>query len=349
MSMPSVSVVLPVHNRDAYLRGAIGSITAQTLTDFELIIVDDDSSNPMVKEIISDAERNDGRIRVIHHQKNRGLAGARNTGIAEARASLIALMDDDDISRNNRLMVQQEYLSSHPDIVAVGTGLIQINSRGRRRWLKKRPAVTQATSQGLLPEETSLELAQSLNVNPTSMVRKSALQEVGGYREWFRRRQDIDLTFRIMDRMPMALIADRLYLYRVHRDELRFSLMPDTWDYYSAAVFSRWCRRNRIPDPVEDSVDLSEILRRLGELDGSTRRHLIWKARGIMRRQIQADNLENFVQIREKVRTLVRDDDDNKAFDRVLRISAHWVLLFCRPQFWKEVRGQSNALSDPCH
>lgn len=340
MSMPSVSVVLPVHNRDAFLREAVGSITAQSLADLELLIIDDASSNPMVKEIISEAERNDSRVRVIHHQENRGVAGARNTGIAEARAPLVALMDDDDISLSDRLLVQREYLSCHPDIMAVGTRTIHINDRGGRRWLRQTPTVSRTTSQGLLSPAMLLELAQSLIVNPTAMVRKSALLEVGGYREWFLRAEDIDLTFRVMERMPVALIVDPLYLYRTHRDEWRSSLKLDAWDYYAASVFSLWCRHTGIPDPVEEGVGLPEILGRLVDLDGFARRHLIWKARGIMRRQIQADNLEDFVQIREKVWALVQDGDDNKVFDRLLRRSAHWVVLCCRPRFWKEVRGQ---------
>lgn len=340
MSIPSVSVILPVHNRDAYLREAIDSVIAQSLADFELLIVDDESTNPVVKRAISDAERNDGRVRVIRHQVNRGVAGARNTGIAEAKAPLVAFMDDDDISRSNRLLVQREYLSRHPDIMAVGTGIIHINDRGGRRWFRQTPAANRTTRQGLLSQEMLLELAKGLNVNATSMVRKGALREVGGYREWFRRAEDIDLTFRVMERMPVALIADRLYLRRVHRDELRASLMLDVWDYYAASVFSLWCRRKGIPDPVEDGTGLPEVLGRLGDLEGFARRHLIWEARGMMRRQIQAGSLENFVQIREKVRALVQDEDDSRVFAHLLRRSMYWATFYRRPRFWKEARGQ---------
>lgn len=338
MSAPSVSVVMPVHNRDTYLRGAIGSITAQSLADFELLIVDDASDNPAVKEIISVAERNDGRIRVISHQRNRGAAVARNTGIAEARAPLVAFMDDDDISLDNRLLVQREYFSHHPNIMAAGTRMIHIDARGRRRWLRQTPTVSRATNEDLSPQEVPLGLAQNLIINPTSMARKKALLEVGGYREFFRRAQDIDLTFRMMERMSIALIPDRLYMYRTHRDEWRASVRLDAWDYYAASVFSLWCRRTGIPDPVEDGASLPEILERLNELDGSIRQHLIWKARGVMRRQIQTNNLENFVQIRGKVGALVQDGNDNRVFTNLLRKATHWALLHCRPQFWRETK-----------
>lgn len=335
MTPPTVSVVLPVHNRDAYLREAIDSIMTQSLTDFELLIVDDASTNPAVGEIVSEAERKEDRIRVIHHQRNRGAAGARNTGIAEAKAPLVAFMDDDDVSLSDRLLIQREYLSRHPDIVAVGTGIIPISARGKRGF-RKTPAFNRTTDRG--PPAQLLEQVRDINVNASAMVRKEALQEVGGYREWFRRHEDTDLTFRIMERMSIARTADRLYLRRAHQDELRASLRPDIWDYYAAAVFSLWCRHKSVPDPVENGIGLPEILGRLGNMDGVVRRHLIWIARRDMRRWIKVGDLENFVQLREKVRILVQDGDDSKMFALLLQKSVYWVLLYGRLRFWKEVR-----------
>src|SRR5258706_14041022 len=118
-SSPAVSVVMPVYNGERYLASAIDSILAQTFTDFELIAVDDgstDSSLPMLKRY---AER-DPRVRVIS-RPNTGIVGALSDAIAAARAPLIARMDADDLSLPLRFERQVAYLSGHPQCVLVGT------------------------------------------------------------------------------------------------------------------------------------------------------------------------------------------------------------------------------------
>lgn len=329
--------MLPVHNRGTYLKEAITSVVTQSLADFELIIVDDASHDPGVREIVSDAECGDDRIRVIRHQKNRGVSVARNTGIAEARAPLIAFMDDDDVSRSNRLQIQREYLSRHPEVMAVAASVTNITGHGKRRWFAQAPAINKISSQDL-SQGLPFGLARDLTMDATSMVRRDALLEVGGYREWFRRAEDMDLTFRVMERMPIARIADRLYLRRLHQDPSRASLLSDGWDYYASSVFSMSCRLKGVADPVEEGFGLPEILSRLCELDGYARKHLIWASRGLMRRQIRVDGLEDFVRIREKVRVLVQDDDDRKVFAKLLRRALLWGVLYRRSWSRKEAR-----------
>ena len=117
--MPLVSVIIPVYNTERYLAESIESILAQTFTDFELIIVDDGSSDRS-PEIIREFERRDERIRVTRFAQNAGEWKARTAGLAAARGEYIAWQDSDDISLPERLERQARFLQANPEIGAVG-------------------------------------------------------------------------------------------------------------------------------------------------------------------------------------------------------------------------------------
>ena len=126
--MPLVSVVMPVFNGEKFLVEAIESILSQTFTDFELIIVDDGSTDGSADIIRAYAEQ-DSRIRFVQLAENMGEAGARNAGIAVASGKYIAAMDCDDISLPERLRMQVEFLESTSPIDGVGSG-VQACRRG---------------------------------------------------------------------------------------------------------------------------------------------------------------------------------------------------------------------------
>src|SRR5690348_15078750 len=91
--MPRVSVIVPVFNRAATIGRAVASVVVQTMADWELIVVDDGSADDPAGAL---AALSDARLRLLRHERNRGAAAARNTGIAAARAPLIAFLDSDD-------------------------------------------------------------------------------------------------------------------------------------------------------------------------------------------------------------------------------------------------------------
>lgn len=119
--MPLVSVVMPVYNSERFVAEAVDSILQQTLTDFEFLIVDDGSTDGSLG-IIQDYAERDPRIRITQHSENRGVAAARNTGIARASGKYVAVMDSDDVSLPQRIEKQVTYLEAHSDIGAVGVG-----------------------------------------------------------------------------------------------------------------------------------------------------------------------------------------------------------------------------------
>lgn len=110
--MKKVTVVIPVYNGEKYIADSINSVLMQTFTDFEIVVVDDGSSDQSVNIAES---FNDGRIRIVK-QQNRGLAGARNTGISAARGEYIALLDADDLWDKEKLKYHVEHLDNNPRV-----------------------------------------------------------------------------------------------------------------------------------------------------------------------------------------------------------------------------------------
>ncbi len=123
--MPTVSVIMSAFNAEAYLREAVDSILAQTFGDFELIVVDDASTDRTL-EIV--AEYSDPRIRVIRNPSNLGVGGARNRGLRLARGKYIAMHDADDTSVPDRLAQQVTYLDAHPEVGLIGSTQLHVNT-----------------------------------------------------------------------------------------------------------------------------------------------------------------------------------------------------------------------------
>lgn len=129
---PRVSIIIPTFNRPNYLRQAIESVLAQTYPDFEIVVVDDGSTDDTAAVVGSLA---DPRI-VYIRQENTGRSAARNRGMQEARGEFIALLDDDDLYLPHKLVNQAAYLDAHPEVDLVAGGAQMIDADGR--WLRDR-------------------------------------------------------------------------------------------------------------------------------------------------------------------------------------------------------------------
>jgi hypothetical protein len=170
MTTPKVTVLMPVHNGAAYLRAAIESVLAQTLADFELLIVDDGSTDA-TPDIL--ATFDDPRIVVVRNPTNLGLVASLNLGIERARGAYIARMDADDLCMRGRLWAQARYLDRHPEIGLLGTAFVRIDAQGEvifPAWLA--PGETVENTAGYLG--WSLLWRTSIQ-HPTAMIRRSAL------------------------------------------------------------------------------------------------------------------------------------------------------------------------------
>ena len=123
--MPTVSVIIPVFNRQDVLPRAVGSVLSQTFADYELIVLDDGSAQPVADAIGSVLE--EPNVRLVEHEVNRGAAAARNTGVREADGRYIAFLDSDDVWVPDKLEQQIAFMQATPDCRASCTGFALVN------------------------------------------------------------------------------------------------------------------------------------------------------------------------------------------------------------------------------
>jgi Glycosyl transferase family 2 len=204
VTSPRVSVVLAVYNGAADLAQSIDSILQQSFADFELIAVNDGSTDGSAA--ILDAV-SDPRARVVH-QENRGLAATLNRGIALARGTYVARQDQDDLALPQRLVRQVAFLEANPACALLGTRAeIRVGDRPPERF-HDHPLEDAALRFELLFDNPF--------VHSSVMMRKSALDVVGGYSTDPARQppEDYELWSRLSRRYQMANLPERLTIYR---------------------------------------------------------------------------------------------------------------------------------------
>lgn len=172
----SVSVIMSTYNRMKYLEEAVESVLAQTHRDFELIVVDDASSDqtPCILDRIA---LRDPRVRVVHRAENKGPAAGRNLALSLARNDLVACTDDDDIMLPDRLALQIGFMRDHPDVSVITSAAYIIDELGETIGVSI-PHVDSDRGRRELNPSLFLEL-----INPTVMYRKSHILSAGGYRD----------------------------------------------------------------------------------------------------------------------------------------------------------------------
>lgn len=204
--MPKVTVLMSVYNGERYLREAIESILAQTFDDFELLIVNDGSTDS-TREIILSYE--DPRIRLVDNECNLGLTRSLNKGWELAQGEFIARQDADDISEPERLTKQVTFLDTNPDVALVGTWHREIDAQGNLLGEWELPCTWTQIRWSLL--------FFTPFVHSSVMLRKSLiLKEIGWYNEALSYSQDYELWLRVARHMPVASLDRRLVRTRIN-------------------------------------------------------------------------------------------------------------------------------------
>lgn len=228
--IPKLSILMPVRNEEAYLQAALRSLQAQSLTDWELVAVDDGSSDA-TPGILAAAALRDSRLRVVRREGG-GLVAALNAGLEACRAPLVARMDGDDISHPRRLELQANYLETHPD-----TGLVACCFRHFPRSFLKQGMLDYETWQNALLDHDLIMrdlFVESPFVHPGIMTRTVIVKQLGGYRDcgWA---EDYDLWLRMANaEVRFARLPDRLFFWRDHPERATRTL-----DEYSSHAFRR--------------------------------------------------------------------------------------------------------------
>lgn len=205
--MEKVSVIIPVYNRAAQAREAIASVLAQTVSEFEILLIDDGSEDGL-----SALQNEDPRIRYFF-QKRRGVSAARNHGIRMARGAYIAFLDSDDLWLPKKLEKEIRFFKEHPDFSIVQTEEVWI-----RNGVRVNPGKKHQKRAGWIFRE-SLPLCR---ISPSAvMIRREVFEVVGLFDETFPVCEDYDLWLRITPHFQVGLIPEALTVKRGgHPDQL---------------------------------------------------------------------------------------------------------------------------------
>lgn len=201
MSAPAVSIVLPCHDGERYLREALDSCVAQTFESWELIAVDD-GSHDATPRIFAEYARLDGRIRVVTNREAIGLPAALNAGFAGARGRYFSWISDDNRYRPDALARLVAVLESDPGVAVVYSDYSVIDDDGHE--IERRQA---------LPME---RLAIVNCVGASFLYRRAVHEALGGFDPSKPLVEDYDFWLRAASRFRFAALAENLYLYRVH-------------------------------------------------------------------------------------------------------------------------------------
>ena len=240
---PAISVVLPVYNAEAYVREAVESILAQSFTDFELIAINDgstDGSGAILRELAA----RDTRI-VLVERPNDGLVSALNSGIKIARADLIARMDADDVSMPERFALQHDRMVQEPELAVLGSFIRVMDKAGDIIRLGEYPLTPKAVARCL--EHGGCPVA-----HPAVMMRRDAVLKVGGYRKAFCHAEDYDLWLRISDLgYAIASLPQPLLNYREHGANVSAVHWQAQGRSGILACLAHRVRKAGLPDPFE--------------------------------------------------------------------------------------------------
>ncbi len=201
---PLISVIIVTYDRAHFLRDALESVQKQTFKDYEVILVDDGSTDN-TKEI---AEKYEG-IRYIY-QEHGGISKARNTGVKAARGKWIAFLDSDDLWKEDKLQKQIDYLHAHPDCRIVFTTFRNFTDIPKDKLDRRQQELLQTVIDWCLP---------------TALIDRSLFDEIGLFDEAMEYSEDTDWVFRLrFSKINVEHCVDEiLYLRRVHSSNITTS------------------------------------------------------------------------------------------------------------------------------
>lgn len=213
---PQISVIMPAYNAAKFISKSIESILSQTYKDFELIILNDASTDNTL-EIIEKYAKDDPRIRVIKNKENLYIAANRNKGIKNATGKYIVWQDADDIAYPTRLEELYKFMEQNPKVGICGTYLEVFDETGQthiREYLTS-------------DKELRARIFRYSPVSqPAAIIRSECFKKVGDYNLDMPPAEDIEMSFRIGEHYEFANLPKALIKYRVHNNSATFKKLP---------------------------------------------------------------------------------------------------------------------------
>jgi GT2 family glycosyltransferase len=322
---PAVSVVMSVRGGERFLAAAIESVLAQTLTDLELVVMDDGSSDSS-PQILAAYASSDERV-LVHRHEHAGLATSLNRGIGHARSPLIARLDADDVARPRRLELQVAHLAQNSGVGLVGGAVAFIDDDGRR-FAEARYPETDAEIRRAFASTTPF-------VHSAVTMRREAFDAVGGYRAAFPHAEDLDLWLRIGAVSELANLAETVVAYRIHsRQSTVTELERQSLSALGARVAWR-AREQGVPDPFERTALVDrDALRAAGASEADLTiefvRLAVWLAKTLSRAGREEAAAELFATAEERARS---------------RSGSHALVAFVKRERAKRLRARGRRLA----
>ncbi len=237
MSSPSVSIIIPTYNRGLFIRRAIDSVQQQTWPDYELIVVDDGSTDD-TPAILRKLEKTEARLRVVDNARGRhGPAGARNTGLAEARGEWVAFLDSDDVWKPEKLARFMSEAADDVVLIASDYHIIEDESENGQTmwdfietvmipWWANDPIIQPVIPAARLKTDRQLlanpDVIRGMTIGgylwpqtSSVMVKRSEVEEAGNFNAQLARTEDMDLWLKLLDAGRFVYVDQPLAFYHI--------------------------------------------------------------------------------------------------------------------------------------
>ncbi len=261
----AISIIIPFLNAEKYISDSIESVLAQTRRDWELILVDDGSTDGSPSIALKYVGRYPERLQYIKNQENRGASAARNVGIAGARHDIIAFLDADDIWLPSKLECQVSILESRPDVAMVFCPLASFSNE--QRQVESIQCMEDLREGVHMPPHLASRFLQNSAITPgpsAATIRRDVLVRVGGFEERFRQVfTDQSLWHKIVLRWPVYLQLEPLVLYRQHALSSVARAIAGGSMPYLECEFARWVVRYLLGSPLVTAELMEAALHRL--------------------------------------------------------------------------------------
>ena len=247
---PKVTVFIPVFNREKYAGEAIDSILAQTFSDFEILLVDDGSTDHSVDMIRSYADQ---RIRLVCNEENLGIPKTRNKGVELARGQYMAMLDSDDRAYPDRLEKQVAFLDTHPQYAQVGSWCRMMDAQGR--------ALNRIKRQPVWSDDIHAQLLFRCAMSNRSIMARTAILQEYRYRNDYPRCQDYELHVRLAKHYKLGNLPECLVYGRIHPQQIT-GQTTDLGDAKKREIISKQLKELGVtfsPDDLDPHLTLSRM------------------------------------------------------------------------------------------
>lgn len=243
---PRVSVIMAVYNCDSYVGKAIESVQAQTVTDWELLCVDDCSSDRSA-EIVGEYAEQDRRVVLVENASNIGAPGTRNVALSHARGEFVAILDSDDVASPDRLELSLAAFERDP-----GLGVVA----GMWDVIDSRDCVIATPRGGALCDEAireSLLYERNRIAHSSAMIRRELMERIGGYDVELPAAQDYDLFLRLLPHCRFLRLDDVILSYRYRSG----SISRD--QALAQCLYADFARARALSRPFDERQELERI------------------------------------------------------------------------------------------